>query len=107
MINIKNLPKANVLMALFNATHQQGMGFLDARGSRQMTLDDAKEILATGQTYFDYLRGRVMKVNLSGDEFDPFLFDRDNYDGSAQDAIAELRKTLGIEESTEPARATD
>lgn len=107
MINIKNLPKADVLMALFNATHQQGLGFSDTLGSRQMTLDDAKKIIASGITDFDYLRGRVMKVNLSGDEFDPFLFDRDNYDGAAQDAIAKLRKDFGITESTDLARATD
>lgn len=98
MVNIANLPKSEVLMALFNATHQQGLGFMDARGSRQMKREDADEIIATGITYFDYLRGRVMKVEISKDAFDPFMFDRDNYDGAAQDAITGLRKKLNIPE---------
>jgi hypothetical protein len=38
-----------------------------------------------------YLKGRVMKVDLSGDSFGPWLYDRDNGDGAAERVIAELR----------------
>ena len=34
----------------------------------------------------------IMKVNLSGDEFDGWLYDRDNGEGAAQKAIDKLRK---------------
>lgn len=37
--------------------------------------------------YFDYLQGRVMKVDLAGDELDPRLYDRDNGEGAARRAI--------------------
>ena len=96
-INIKGLDKAEVLAALYNATHQQGMGFLHERGARPMTVQDAREELAQNpHMCFDYLHGRVMKVNISGDEFDPWGFDRDNYDGAAEEAIAPLREQTTV-----------
>lgn len=52
-----------------------------------MTIGEAKEILDSGITYFDYLKGRVMKVDLCGNEFDPWLYDRDNGRGAAARAI--------------------
>jgi methyl-accepting chemotaxis protein len=36
----------------------------------------------------------VIKVDLSGDEFSPRLFDRDNYEGAAADAIGAFQKTI-------------
>lgn len=57
-----------------------------------MTVEDAQKILEGGQTDFDYLQGRVMKVDLSEDTLDPWLYDRDNGQGAAERAIAEVRK---------------
>ena len=45
--------------------------------------------------YFDHLHGRVMKVDINGDEFDPRLFDRNNGEGSAEKAIEKLRNNGG------------
>lgn len=84
MINIKGR-KAEVLAKLYNASHPQGMGFLHFR-PESMTVAEAEKLLKE-QTYFDYLRGRVMKVDLSKDEFHPGLYDRDNGEGAAQRAI--------------------
>lgn len=86
MINIKGMNKAEVLAKLFNASKAQGMGFLQQHGA-EMTINEATEAIGN-QTYFDYFRGRVMKVDLSGDELDPFLYDRDNGPGAAQAALA-------------------
>lgn len=86
MIDISKLDKAAVLAALYNNSKQQGMGFLQARGRIGMTIDEAKELL-TGDKYFDYLHGRVMKVDLSGDQLNERLYDRDNGAGAAQQAI--------------------
>jgi len=57
-----------------------------------MSAEDAKEQLKRG-SYFDYLSGRVMKVDLSSDELDPWLYDRDNGQGAAARMINALRAT--------------
>jgi hypothetical protein len=42
-IDISKLDKAEVLAALFNASKQQGMGFLDESGAVPMTVEDARQ----------------------------------------------------------------
>lgn len=90
-INIEGLDKAEVLAALYNASMQQGLGFLQPRGAAGMTKEEAAKELKIN-TYFDYLHGRVMKVDLSKDEFFCGAYDRDNGQGAAEAAIAPLRK---------------
>ena len=90
MISIKGLSKAEVLKALYHSAHIKGFGFLDAR-REPLTVEECEALLAES-TYFDYLYGRVMKVDLSGNEFDERLYDRDNGAGAAANAIAALRK---------------
>lgn len=105
LIDISGLSKAAVLAALYNASKQQGMGFVHTRGQRDMTEEEAAAELGLGddhvrefggsfraQTYFDYLHGRVLKVDLSGDQLNPRLYDRDNGEGAAARVIARLRQ---------------
>jgi hypothetical protein len=89
MINIKGLSKASVLAALHNAATPAGMGWLHAK-QRDMTEEEAAAYL-TRSCYVDYCAGRPIKVNLEGDEFDPWLYDRDAGTGTAELAIARLR----------------
>ena len=94
MLNIEGLDKREVLAALYNAARPQGMGFPQYK-PEPMTTIEAGEILAEG-SYFDYLNGRVMKVNLKNDnEFEELLYDRDNGIGSAELVIDTLRKQEG------------
>ena len=88
MIDISKLDKADVLCALYNNSHPQGMGFLQAT-PQDMEHEEAVELLKE-RTYFDYLKGRVMKSEISGDEFDPRLYDRDNGEGAAEEAITSI-----------------
>jgi hypothetical protein len=88
-ISIKGMNKARVLAALYNASTPLGMGFLRAK-AEPMTEAQAAELLKTG-SYFDYLHGRAMKVDLSGDELDERLYDRDLGQGAAADAIAQVK----------------
>jgi hypothetical protein len=90
-ISISGLSKAKVLAALFNASRQQGLGFLDSRGASSMSEAEAAKVIDEQGLYFDYLRGRVMKVDLEGDELRPWAYDRDNGSGAAERAIATLR----------------
>lgn len=100
MVNIKGMDKAEVLLALWQASQMQGMSFLGFLASGELTLEQAqKEIQERKHTgfdgkdsiYFDYLNGKVMKVDLGQDELDPRLYDRDNGEGAAQRAIDNLK----------------
>lgn len=92
MVNIKGLLKDDVLVALWNASKCQGISFMDYA---PLTAGQAyAEILKRKK--FDYLNGKVLKVDLSGNEFDERLYDRDNGAGAAQKAIDELRAQKGI-----------
>lgn len=88
-IDIKGLDKAEVLAVLYNNAISQGLGFLHY-DPKDMTVEEARKILET-KTYFDYYKGRVMKVDLSKDTFDPYLYNRDNGSGLAEKLIEELR----------------
>jgi hypothetical protein len=91
MINIEGLSKAEVLKELYNNSIVQGFGFLQATG-KDMTISEATDLLKK-QTYFDYLYGKVMKISLSSDvEFDEWLYDRDNGQGSAKRVVDKLRR---------------
>lgn len=90
MISIKGMDKAEVLARLYNCAICQGMGFLHF-DPKPMTKAAAQEIVAecekNNSWYFDYLKGRVMKVDIGKDEFDERLYDRDNGFGAAEDAL--------------------
>src|SRR3990172_917298 len=89
-ISIAGLDKADVLAALYNTARPQGMGFFHYTPD-PMTKEEAAELLKSG-TYFDYVKGRVLKVNLAGDEFDPWGYNRDNGETAAELVIAVLRR---------------
>lgn len=96
MVNIQGLDKAEVLAALYNRAQPQGMGFLHYIEG-DMPTAEARDMLSQygPHPYFDYVKGRVMKVDLRSDvEFDPRLYDRDNGEGAAQGAIARLRERV-------------
>ena len=86
MIDLKGKDKAEVLAKLYNASRPQGLGFFIA-DSKDMTIEEARTILNSGQTYFDYLNGRVMKIDLSSNLLDPRLYDRDNGQDAALAAL--------------------
>jgi len=69
IISLTGLNKADVLAALYNASRPQMMGFMQYE-AKPMTRAEAEQILKKA-TCFDYLNGRVMKVDISSDELDP------------------------------------
>jgi hypothetical protein len=90
-IDIQGLDKSEVLLALYNDSHPQGLSVLGLPG-RVIDLDDCRRALE-GRTRltFDYWNGHILKVDLTGDSFDPDLYDRDCGEGAAQAAISRLR----------------
>jgi len=97
-MDISMYNKAEVLAALFNgARHGQSLAALAAAAQpEKMTLQEANELLQKGH-YFDYVRGRSMKINLGGDgkKFKTMLYNRDNGIHAAECIISALEKADG------------
>jgi hypothetical protein len=74
--------QATLLAALYNHAKTQGMGFMRAKMDHIMTWDEARITLMLGSPRFDYLRGRVMKVNVADAAPRTDLYDRDNGPGA-------------------------
>jgi hypothetical protein len=89
-ITIKGLNRADVLAALYDRARPLGLGYLHYT-PEPMSRQEAETLLKQ-TTRFDYLKGRVMKVNLSGDDFNSRLYDRDNGDGAAAEAITSIKR---------------
>ena len=95
-MDIKGLSKAAVLAVLYNRARPQGMGFLQYKPT-PMTEVEAQAIIdqitaANVPFSFDYLSGRVMKVNITNDEVDTWGYNRDNGANAAEEVIAQLRQ---------------
>ena len=90
MIDIKGRDRADVLARLYNSAKVLGMGRHQAKAG-DMSVEEAREIIskhgAPDTLGFDYLHGRVMKVQLAPDALDPGLYDRDNGEGAAAAAL--------------------
>ena len=97
MVDISGLNKAEVLNALYHGSHVQGVSCYTnpVPVGVVVTPNWCKTLLEDeGITYFDYLYGRVMKVDLSKDSFNEWLYDRDNGTGKAQEVINALREKI-------------
>jgi hypothetical protein len=91
-VDISGLSKAAVLAALYNNAQPQGMGFLHYDPKPWTEADAAAYISqVNGHMYFDYVKGRVIKTDLSDDEVGTGLYNRDNGEGSAERVIDILR----------------
>lgn len=100
LVSIAGLDKATVLMAAHNAAEPVGFGILraQARNFAPLTIGEAHEYLAASaalksdRTYFDYVEGRPLKLDISGDLVDPAGYDENNGGpGSFARVIARLR----------------
>lgn len=96
-MDISGLDKAAVLAALYNRARPVGAGFFEYRFA-PMTVEVAQQLLNSGQTYFDFLNGRGMKIDLSGelwgdDEVGVLSYNGYNGDNAAEKAVAELVET--------------
>lgn len=96
MIDIKGIKKSILLHQLWRFSQAQGMSFLSLP-TRPMNEDAFKEIIEERQSegadlYFDYLIGKVIKCDITGDKLDPWLYDRDNGEGKAETVVKFIRQ---------------
>jgi len=89
LIDITGIDKGELLAALYNAASPVGLGFLHA-DNKVMTAEEARKLLKS-HTYFDYLKGRPLKVDLGFDELCPWMYDRNWGCGAAAHIVDKLR----------------
>lgn len=102
MISYKGIDEATLIHGLYHGTGSLGLdtpaGLIDLmHGGARVTVDAVRQEIgkpdARGRMYFDYYRGRPLKVNLDtiGKEFDERLYDRDAGEGAAQRVVDALK----------------
>ena len=89
-IDITGISKTQLLIALYAGASPQGMGYLQYDPA-PMTEQEATELMEAQSGRFDYVKGRVLKVNLSSDTLSPYLYDRDNGDGACARIVAVVK----------------
>ena len=88
MIDIHGIDKKKIFAALYNNARPVGMGLVHhvpgplSDGEIEQLFRSCEEDL-----YFDYVKGRSMKINLNNDFLDSYLYDRDNGEDAAKLAL--------------------
>lgn len=96
MIDVTGIPKHLLLKHLYNGAQPQGVGRFLAR--EDLSTEEAKEITdRDGDCYYDYLYGRPLKSDFSGNTYEERLYDRDAGRGAAQRAIDAARAEMTVE----------
>jgi len=88
LMDISKMDKAEVFRRLYNRARAQGLGWLDFEHG-PIEYEEAKSLVES-HNHFDYVKGRVMKVNLTGPDLDTRLYNRDNGAGAAEEALKDL-----------------
>lgn len=94
-MNIKGIDKVKLLIALYNAAKVPGLGLIHYIPIPMDEREAEIVLLQSSDMYFDYLNGRVMKVDISGDYLNTRLYNRDNGEGAAEKAICDLIQQRG------------
>jgi hypothetical protein len=92
LINIEGLDKREVLKALFDAAHSHAKGWrkYDRNPMRLVSAGNILEKAQESHTIVATIAGRDLYVDLSGNEFDPTLYNQHNGEGAAENALAPL-----------------
>lgn len=88
-VDITGLNKARVLQALYAVAKPRG-GPNRSFVPGPLSIFSAEDRLRVSLSLLDF-KGRIMNVDISGNDFDPQLFDRHNGLGAAAAAIATLK----------------
>ena len=97
-IDITGLDKAEVLKTLIDHAHCMaisGESSLLATMQPPVEIDTVRAYINKDGLTVDCVLGKPIKVDLTGDSFDPWLYDRDHGQGRAQQAIDTLKAPSG------------
>ena len=86
LIDISKKDKAAVFTALYNHARPKGLAFL-CFDHGPIEVSKAREYLEKA-SWFETVNGRLLRIDLSSDTFDPSLYDQVNGEGAAAKAIS-------------------
>jgi hypothetical protein len=92
-VDITGLNKDEVVRALWRNSKPASVYVLSAIPLPELDESLVKRVLSSDRPYFDYLCGRVMKTDFSTNFLNPWLYDRDNGEGSMKEIVEKLRST--------------
>jgi len=96
IIDISMFNTDNLKLTLFYGLINQSYGGTTFT-TYDASLSQHSEIMESIKNgYIDRFNGRVFKSDISGDEFYPRLYDRDNGQGKAESIVKKIRSELGI-----------
>ncbi len=93
-INITNLDKYKILKALFYVAKPKEFNSLQQYNSKHELTNDLIDNLVRqngGRWDFYCIAGRSLGIDINGDSFNPWFFDRYNGTGTAQQVIDNLQ----------------
>lgn len=92
-VNIEGIDKVKLLHALWTNMHIAQGALIASIISSDKThiIFDIDKASSAVLGYIDYFQGRCIKSDLSGNEVDPFLYDRDAGEGAFKRIVDELR----------------
>jgi len=96
-ISIAGIDKAAVLAALWNNAALPPAAAHPNPRLRPMMIAEARSAIVENDGGFDYHEDRILKINVQGDDFDPWGYDRDNGQGLAERVISTLRATGSVD----------
>lgn len=85
-MHIREEDRPVALAALYNNASPVGLGMFAPNVHTAMTVDEAAGLLQRTQR-FDYVRGRPLKVDMSGTEVRTFAYNRDHGEGAAERVV--------------------
>ncbi|KAL4987764.1 hypothetical protein BDW68DRAFT_177517 [Aspergillus falconensis] len=96
-VYIGDLNKEDLIAALWSRSKPAAFFALSGLPAPPFDKEDALRQAEKSGWYFDYLQGRVIKSNLSGEEADPWGYDRDNGAGAFREVVEGVRnKSKGV-----------
>lgn len=85
-LDINGLDKVTLLRALYDRAQAQGCSHLSLEPG-PLSSDEARRLFEANGGAFSFIKGRLLKVDLSGTEIDVSAYDRNNGWGAAVAAI--------------------
>ncbi|KAL4994394.1 hypothetical protein BDV10DRAFT_189062 [Aspergillus recurvatus] len=90
-IYIGDLNKGDLIAALWSRSKPAAFFAMSGLPAPSFDKEDALRDAEKFGWTFDYLQGRVIKSDLSGNEVNPWGYDRDNGDGAFKEVVESLR----------------